>query len=203
MTAFNCAPYPPLGVPRRQGCLGLLPWGCSSHRPRGNLRLSTSSFNPRIVRFCCIDLIVSDLPLVRPMCTVERGLSSESGSVSGPPTPSGAGWRRFPLERIPSGGFTRKSEGHDADEPDDEQHEDAPYTASRTAEQPLTGGGIDEVRVSDVGRAVHDDVFETDGPSSSGTQLPFCIATSPAPMLTERASRRVREPSASTTSTMI
>ena len=61
MTAFNCAPYPPLGVPRRQGCLGLLPWGCSSHRPRGNLRLSTSSFNPRIVRFCCIDLIVSDL----------------------------------------------------------------------------------------------------------------------------------------------
>ena len=97
------------------------------------------------------------------MCTVERGLSSESGSVSGPPTPSGFGWRRVPLERIPSGGFTRKSEGHDANEPDNKQHEDAPHTACRAAEQPLTGGGIDEVRVADVGRAVHDDVFETDG----------------------------------------
>lgn len=88
VTAFNYAPYPPLGVPRRQGCLGLLRWGCSSHRQRGNLRPSTSSFTPRDVRFCCIDLIVSDLPLLRPICTVERGLSSESGSVSGPPTPS-------------------------------------------------------------------------------------------------------------------
>ena len=88
MTAFNLASYLSLGVPRRRDCLDLLQRGCSSHRQQGNLCLSTSLYTPCIVRFCCIDQTISVLFLLQAVCTVERGLSSESNSVSDPPTPS-------------------------------------------------------------------------------------------------------------------
>ena len=75
-------------MPRQRGCLDLLQRGCSSHRPQGNLGFSTSLYTPCIVRFCCIDPTISVCFLMSAACTMERGLSSESNSVSDPPTPS-------------------------------------------------------------------------------------------------------------------
>ena len=88
MTAFNCASYLSLVVPSQRDGLDLLRRGGSSHRPQGNLGLSTSLYTPCIVRFCSLDPIISACFLLVAACTMERGLSSESNSVSGPPTPS-------------------------------------------------------------------------------------------------------------------
>ena len=88
MTAFNCASYLSLVVPSQRDGLDLLRRGGSSHRQQGNLGLSTSLYTPCIVRFCSLDPTISVCFLMVAACTLERGLSSESNSVSGPPTPS-------------------------------------------------------------------------------------------------------------------
>ena len=88
MTAFNCASYLSLVVQSQRDGLDLLRRGGSSHRQQGNLGLSTSLYTPCIVRFCSLDPTISVCFLMVAACTVERGLSSESNSVSGPPTPS-------------------------------------------------------------------------------------------------------------------
>jgi hypothetical protein len=88
VTAFNCASYLSLVVQSQRDGLDLLRRGGSSHRPQGNLGLSTSLYTPCIVRFCSLNPTISVCFLLVAACTMERGLSSESCSVSGPPTPS-------------------------------------------------------------------------------------------------------------------
>ena len=65
-------------------------WTCSGVArliDNGNLVLSDSSYTPLIVRFCTIDRPISVSRLVSTACTMERGLSSDSKSVSSPPHP--------------------------------------------------------------------------------------------------------------------
>ena len=88
MTAFNCASYLSLGVQRQRDGLDLLRRGGSSHRPQGNLGLSTSLYTPCIVRFCSLE--------PNHFCLLPSGSRLHYGegtflrvdSVSGPPTPS-------------------------------------------------------------------------------------------------------------------
>ena len=101
MTAFNCASYLSLIVPSQRDGLDLLRRGSSSHRQQGNLGLSTSLYTPCIVRFCSLNPTISACFLLVAACTLERGLSSESNSVSGPPTPSMRPWAPFPFECDP------------------------------------------------------------------------------------------------------
>lgn len=100
MTAFNCASYLSLVVPSQRDGLDLLQRGGSSHRPQGNLGLSTSSYTPCIVRFCSLNPTISVCFLLVAARTLERGLSSESNSVSGPPTPSKTVRVRFAFQPV-------------------------------------------------------------------------------------------------------
>ena len=100
MTAFNCASYLSLNVPHKRDCLDLLRRGCSSHRQYGNLVLPDSSYTPHIVRFCTIDRPISVSRLVSTACTAERGLSSDSKSVSSPPASSTTAWRPNTFQTI-------------------------------------------------------------------------------------------------------
>lgn len=102
MTAFNCASYLSLVVPSQRDGLDLLRRGGSSHRPQGNLGLSTSSYTPCIVRFCSLNPTISVCFLLVAACTMERGLSSESNSVSGPPTPSKPAGSPFAFQGLAS-----------------------------------------------------------------------------------------------------
>ena len=102
LIAFNLASDPSLGDARRRDCLDLLQRGCSSHRQYGNLVLPDSSYTPHIVRFCTIDRPISVSRLVSTACTMERGLSSDSKSVSSPPASSTLTWRSFTFQTIVS-----------------------------------------------------------------------------------------------------
>ena len=103
MTAFNCASYLSLVVQSQRDGLDLLRRGSSSHRQQGNLGLSTSLYTPCIVRFCSLNPTISVCFLVVAACTLERGLSSESNSVSGPPTPSEQGCEPLSFQCDPQG----------------------------------------------------------------------------------------------------
>ena len=72
-------------------------WTCSSGVARLTDIKAISVFqhhctHPVSYRFCSINLNISVFSLLRTTCTMERGLSSESNSVSGPPSPSKQGF---------------------------------------------------------------------------------------------------------------
>ena len=99
-----------------------------------NLRLSTSSFTPRIVRFCCIYLIV-----LRPAaCAAHvpwRGDFPQSLALSTVlPLPPGSGGVAFHLNASLQDD-SRKSEGHDANEGEDDSSRTPPTPPIRATKQ--------------------------------------------------------------------